>query len=73
MNAVAPRFGCVAGGLPFEEALQRVLGLVDAPLAAEPVPLDAALGRILAEPVAARLGRTRLIDNLEFELPGGPG
>jgi pantoate--beta-alanine ligase len=23
--------------------------------------------------VAARLGRTRLIDNLEFELPGGPG
>lgn len=40
--------------IPVEEALAKVLALV-APLAAEPVALRRALGRVLAEPVAARL------------------
>jgi len=39
--------------LPVEEALRRILGSVREPLPAEPVPLAAALGRTLAEPLAA--------------------
>ena len=40
--------------IPVSEALEKVLALV-APLGAETVPLRAAAGRVLAEPVAARL------------------
>jgi hypothetical protein len=28
MNAVAPAFGCATGGMPFEEALERVPRLI---------------------------------------------
>jgi hypothetical protein len=30
MNATAPVFGCATGGMPFEDALERVLRLVPA-------------------------------------------
>ncbi|HVY18384.1 MAG TPA: gephyrin-like molybdotransferase Glp [Rhodopila sp.] len=55
MNAIAPAFGCTAGGLPFEDALHHVLALVTAPLPAERVPFAACVGRVLAQPVHARL------------------
>lgn len=54
MNAIIPAFGCVTGGTPFPDALDRVLTLVEAPLAAEQVSLANAAGRILAEVVGAR-------------------
>jgi molybdopterin molybdotransferase len=55
MNAIAPAFGCTAGGMAFGDALARVLGLVETPLPAEQVPLTECLGRVLAEPFDARL------------------
>jgi molybdopterin molybdotransferase len=55
MNAIAPAFGCVTGGMPFEDALERVLRLVAAPLASESIPLTFCAGRVLAEPFEARL------------------
>ncbi len=41
--------------LPVEEALARLLDLVGVPLPAEEIPLEAALGRILASPVVSDL------------------
>ncbi len=41
--------------MPFEDALERVLRLVSAPLACENVPLTFGVGRVLAEPFGARL------------------
>ena len=55
MNAIAPAFGCATGGMPFEDALERVLSLVSAPLAVESIPLTFCAGRVLAESFAARL------------------
>ncbi|MDA8247762.1 MAG: molybdopterin molybdotransferase MoeA [Rhodospirillales bacterium] len=55
MNAISPSFGCTAGGLPFRDALARVLALAEGWLGAEEVPLDACAGRIAAAPFAARL------------------
>lgn len=55
MNAILPAFGCTAGGIDFDAALRRVLDLVDRKLPAEAVPLDACAGRVLREPVTARV------------------
>jgi molybdopterin molybdotransferase len=55
MNAIAPAFGCATGGMPFEDALDRVLRLVSAPPAFETVPLTYCAGRVLAETVEARV------------------
>ena len=58
MNAIAPAFGCATGGMPFEDALERVLrlvSLVSAPLAFESIPLTFCVGRVLAESFEARL------------------
>lgn len=55
MNAIAPGFGCALGGMPFEDALQRVLGLVRESLATEEVALEACVGRTSGSAVAARL------------------
>jgi len=55
MNAIAPGFGCALGGMPFEDALQRVLGLVWESLATEEVALEACVGRTSGSAVAARL------------------
>ena len=55
MNAIAPAFGCATGGMPFEDALERVLSLVSAPLAVESIPLTFCAGRVLADSFAARL------------------
>ncbi len=55
MNAVAPGVGCAAHGMAFAEALQRVLTLVTEPLPSEPVPVAGCIGRVLAQPVVARL------------------
>lgn len=55
MNAIAPAFGCATGGMPFEDALGRVLRLVAAPLAFESIPLTFCVGRVLAESFDARL------------------
>lgn len=55
MNAIAPSIGCLVGGVPFQEARDRLLSLAAAPLPAETVPLSACIGRVAAEPVTARL------------------
>jgi molybdopterin molybdotransferase len=55
MNAIAPAFGCATGGMPFEDALERVLRLVSAPLAFESIPLAFCVGRVLAAPFEAHL------------------
>jgi molybdopterin molybdotransferase len=55
MNAIASAFGRAAGGMPFEDALERVLRLVPAPLAFENISLTFCVGRVLAEPFEARL------------------
>jgi len=57
MNAMAPALGCATGGMPFEDALERVLRLVSAPLAFESIPLTFCVGRVLAESFDARLNR----------------
>lgn len=59
MNAIAPTSGCATGGMPFQEARDRVLRLAAGPLPAEAVPLSACAGRIAAEPVCARLDLPR--------------
>jgi molybdopterin molybdotransferase len=57
VNAIAPGFGCVEDGLPFADAVQRVLALAlaPAPLRGENVPLAGCAGRVLAQTVPARL------------------
>ena len=55
MNAISPSFGCTADGLPFGDAVARVLALAEGWLGAEEVPLDACAGRIAAAPFAGRL------------------
>ncbi|MFO1026066.1 MAG: gephyrin-like molybdotransferase Glp [Acetobacteraceae bacterium] len=55
MNAILPAFGCTAGGIDFDVALQRILDLVDRPLPAEAVPLESCVGRVLREPITARV------------------
>lgn len=55
MNAITPAFGCTAGGMPFDAALDRLLLLISAPLASERILLAACAGRVLAEPFRARL------------------
>jgi molybdopterin molybdotransferase len=55
MNAIIPSFGCTVGGLPFEDALARVLALAGQWPAAELVVVAACAGRTLATPVTARI------------------
>jgi molybdopterin molybdotransferase len=55
MNAITPAFGCLAGGIPFDVALDRVLGLVAETLGVEDVPLAECVGRVIAAPFEARL------------------
>lgn len=55
MNAIVPAFGCTSGNLAFEDALDRVLGLADGRLPVERVAVADCIGRVLAEPVTARL------------------
>ena len=55
MNAISPGFGCMAGDMPFEAARARILALVEQPVAAEAVPLEACPGRIAARPLQACL------------------
>jgi len=55
MNAIAPAFGCTAEGMPFAEALDRVLSLASPPLVHESATLAACVGRILAVDICARL------------------
>ncbi len=55
MNAIAPAFGCVYGGLPFEDALKCVVGLVEDPLPAEYAILTYSVGRILAQDFDAQM------------------
>jgi molybdopterin molybdotransferase len=53
MNAIAPAFGCAAGGISFEAALDRVLRLAPSKLASETVTLSDCVGRIIAAPAMA--------------------
>jgi molybdopterin molybdotransferase len=55
MNAIVPAFGCLAGGIPFDVALDRVLGLVTEKLGVEDVPLAECVGRVIAASFDARL------------------
>lgn len=48
MNAIAPGFGCQAGGIPFAAALDRVLSLVTTKLPMERVALTDCAGRAIA-------------------------
>ena len=55
MSAIAPAFGCLTGGIPFDVTLDRVLGLVADKLGVENVPLAECVGRVLTAPFEARL------------------
>lgn len=55
MNAIYPAFSCSIGGMNFEDAVERVLSLVGAPLGTEHVKLACSPGRVLAASFTARL------------------
>lgn len=53
MNAIAPAFGCAAGGSSFAAALDRVLSLAPNKLPPETVALANCVGRVIAMPAIA--------------------
>ena len=52
---IASGSGCIPGGLPFQDARDRILGLVDRLLSEEAVPLAFCVGRVLSQPIIARI------------------
>jgi molybdopterin molybdotransferase len=54
MNAIHPGLECAVGNTTFEDALQRLLCLVRAPLPSQLVEMAGCSGRVLAEAVVAR-------------------
>lgn len=55
MKAIGQTAGCAVGGMPFTVALARVLRLIPQALSIEEVSLAECVGRVLAEPLAARI------------------
>jgi len=50
-----PAFGCAAGGIRFDDAVEHVLSLAPSRLRTETVPLVECAGRVIAAPFEARL------------------